>query len=464
MSSSASAVNSLSSSSGTYFNGLSNYSQDLNNAITREVEIASLPIQLLQNSVSTLQSQTSELQTLQNDFTSVQTAISGISSAAGSILSPTVADPSVASATVDSTATAGTYSLEVDNLGSYSNALSVDKLPTVTDPTSQSISSSNSFTLTVNGTTIQPPITPSGTSLDDLTQAINNANAGVEATVVNVGSSSSPDYRLSLQSSQYGDVDMQLYDGSQNLLAASGSAGQPVQYIVDGKSVSGTSRNITLAPGVTVNLTGTDQGAPTTVTVAPDTSGVGSALQSFVTAYNSAISELGNNRGQNTGALNGDSIIYEMTDVLQGVANYASGGSQIPSLAELGVSFNDDTGQLSFDQSTFNSATSGQSDALSNFLGSATGGGFLESATNALTSILDPNTGILTTDMNTTQSAITSTNQQITSEQNQVNTLQTNLTTQMSAADATIYSMEQQQSYLQSMFTAQQDAENAGVS
>ena len=122
--------------------------------------------------------------------------------------------------------------------------------------------------------------------------------------MVNVGGNSAPDYRLSLQSSQLGPVTMQLNDGTNNLLSPTGATGQLAQYTVNGKQVQSDSDTVTLAPGVTVELTGSNPMASSTVTVAADPSGVGTALQSFVTAYNAAMSELNNNRGQ-TGGLVG---------------------------------------------------------------------------------------------------------------------------------------------------------------
>jgi hypothetical protein len=47
----------------------------------------------------------------------------------------------------------------------------------------------------------------------------------------------------------------------------------------------------------------------------------------------------------------------------------------------------------------------------------------------------------------------------ITTKQNAVDQLQITLTNQMSAADSSIYSMEQKYSYLSSMFSAQQTAD-----
>ena len=444
---------------GTYFTGMSSYSEDLNNAVARAVAIASLPIQILQNNASALSSQQTELNALNNNFTAVQSAISTLASSS-TRLTATVGDSTVATATLGASATAGSYTLEVDNLGSYSDALSTDALPAVTDPTTQNISPAASFTLTVAGATTT--ITPSGTSLNALASAINAANAGVEAAVVNVSSTATADYRLSLQSSQYGKYDIQLNDGTGDLLASS-TTGAAVQYTVDGKPVSSGSRTATLAPGVTLNLTGTNVAEPTTVTVAQNTTGVASALQSFVSAYNAAAAELAKNRGQNGGALAGESIVYRLNTALQGLANYNGGSGQIPSLVALGVTFNDTSGQLSFNPSTFDAATSGQGDALAAFLGSATGGGFLETATNALAGIEGPTIGILTQDLSSVESQITSNSQQVAAKTAQAQLLQQNLTKQMSEADALIYSLQQQQTYFQEMFAAQTANNTAGL-
>jgi flagellar hook-associated protein 2 len=466
----SSPVSTLGSTSGsttatTYFNGMSAYSASLNAAISQQVQIADLPIQLLQNDVTNLTNQTTELQTLSGDFAAVQSAVTSLGTAAGDMLSASVSNPSIATATLGSTATAGTYSLEVDNLGSYSNALSDDGLATVTNPATQNISASGSYTLTVTAGDAAPAATPisfSGGNLNVLAQAINESGAGVQATVVDVGSNSAPDYRLSLQSDQLGPVTMQLNDGSGNLMTASGAAGALAQYSINGQAISSDSDTVTLAPGLTVQLTGADAGNPATVTVAADPSSVGSALQSLVSAYNTATTELNNNRGQTDVALAGQSIVYQLTESLQNIANYSAGSGNISSLAALGVSFDDTTGQLSFDQSAFGSATSGQTAALAQFLGSATGGGFLQTATNALTGLLDPTSGVLTQDIASIQTNISDTNSQITAQEAQVSQLQSNLTQQMAAADAAIYDLQQQATEMQNMFTAEQDSEMTG--
>ncbi len=450
----------MSSSASSIFMGTSTYSQDFQNVISREVSIASLPITQLQNNVSGLTAQSGELQTLSTRFSALQSALSSLSTAAGQTLAVSSSDSSVLQATLGSGALAGTYSVAVTSLGAYSNALSVDCSPAVSDPGTQNISDSGSYTLTV-GSGPPIPIQPTGSSLNALAQAINDAGAGVQATVVNVGGSSQPDYRLSLQSDELGDVSMQLNDGKQDLLAPSGSPGAPAQYTINGRPVSSGSRTVTLAPGLTAELAGTSGGSPVTVTVGNDTSGVSNALSAFAGAYNAAVDEVNQNRGQSGGALAGQSIVSTLSERLRALTSYAGGGT-ISSLAALGLTFSDTSGHLSFDASAFDAAVSSQPDALAQFLGSPDGGGFLQMATTTLSGIEDSG-GSLPTAISSTLSEIDSVNQQIADKQDQVSLLQQNLTQQMAAADALIASLQQQAQYFNDMFAAMRAAQTGST-
>ena len=118
---------------------------------------------------------------------------------------------------------------------------------------------------------------------------------------------------------------MQLSGGSTSLVSASGAPGVLAKYTVSGKQISSNSDTVTLAPGVTLQLTGSDSSGPSTVTVAADPSSVGTALQTLVSKYNAAITELNNNRGKTDVALAGASIVYKLTNDLQGLANYSTG-------------------------------------------------------------------------------------------------------------------------------------------
>ncbi len=202
MSTSSSSLlsNAASLTSAPVFSGVSKFAGSLQQVLTRAVGIASLPLDNLQAGLTTFQSQQSAVTNLNSTFTTLQQSVASLQTALSStLLNATISDGTGVSADVQQGALAGTYSIQVDNLGSYSTALSDAGTTAVTDPTTQGISDSTTFTLTAGGQTTT--ITPASSSLEDLVSAINSQASGqVQATIVNVGSTSSPDYRLSLQS------------------------------------------------------------------------------------------------------------------------------------------------------------------------------------------------------------------------------------------------------------------------
>ena len=444
------------------FTGVSNYASSLQQVLTRAVSIASLPLTLLQNGLTTLDSQQTALQGLDTSFSSLEESIGSIQSAVSSgLLSASVADPSIASATLQSGATAGTYSLEVDNLGAYSTALSVAGSTAVTDPTTEGISSSTTLNLTLSAGGTPIVITPASSDLQDLASAINSQAGGqVQATLVNVGSTSSPDYRLSLQSSTLTADTIDLTDSSGNDLISSATGGAPASYIVDGApSISSDTRTITLSPGLTVNLLGQSTlGDPTTITVQTDPSTLASAFSSFATAYNSASSAVAAQQGRGAGALSGDSMLLTLSNVLGQLGTY-SNGSPSNSLANFGITL-DESGVLSVDTSTFTSAAAANFSGLLSTLGNSTSGGFLQTATNLLSSVEDAATGALTTEEASVATQITNQQTQITNEKATVAQLQTNLTAQISAADSSIAELESQVSYVTGLFAQYTGATN----
>jgi flagellar hook-associated protein 2 len=440
---------------GTTFTGSSAFSSDLQQVISRAVQIASLPIAQLVATQTQLNSEKTELSTISSSFASLQSAIQSLQNATSAASLSTSLSSSNVSVSLGAQATPGSYSISVTNLGSYSAAISNAGATAVTDPSTQGISSDSSFTLTVNGTAIT--ITPSATTLNALANAINSqAGGSVQATIINFGSTASPDYRLSLQSTQLAPDSIQLSDSSSDLLSAN-STGSPATYQLNGLSttISSSSRTITLAPGVTVNLLAQNSsGTSTTITLASNTSAVSNALANFVNAYNNAVSALDNDRGQNTGALNGQGIISSLSQALQQLVNYSSSSGAIQNLAGLGVSFNSSR-QLHFDQSTFYASVSANSQAMFNFLGSTTSG-YLGNAINTINSIENSDTGILATESHSLANQLTTVGNKISSDQDQINTLQTNLTNQMAAADAMIASLEQRVAILSGLFSAEQ--------
>jgi len=427
------------SSTPATFLGNSAFSADLQQVITRAVSIASLPITQLQNQLGTLTSQQTELQTLGSKFQSLQNALDSLDSASSmDSFSASIDNPSVASVSVASGAQAGNYSVDILSVGSQTNTISPNTLLAVADPASGNISASSAFTLTVDGQTFS--ISDADNSLNGLAKAINASGSGVQATIVNVGGST-PDYRLSLQGTHYAPTSIQLNDGSQDLLNTL-ATGSYVSYKVNGADTTATSdsRTFSISAGLTVHALAT---GTANIAVAQNVAGIQSAIGSFVSTFNAAVDEVQKNRGQNGGALAGQNIVSQLSGALRNLAGYTpvSGSPDIQSIDDLGLSF-DQNGHLQFDSSVYSAAAGSSLSNVLNFLGSETGGGFLQAAHN----------------ITTTGASVANLMKKISSKQDSVTLMQTNLIQQMSRADAAISAMEQQVTQITNLFAAMAQA------
>lgn len=456
-----------SSTSSSMFTGTSDYSQDLQSVISNAVAVATLPITAMQAEQTTLTNESNELsQNLDADFTQLQAAIQGIQTAvSGSSMAVDVSDPSVISATLGDGAVPGNYSIQVNDVGAYSTTLTNTWQGT-------SSGSPDTYVLSIGSQTYN--ITPTDNSATSVASAINSQYGNlVQATVVNIGSNSSPQYCLSLQSANLTSDTIDLTDNGASTAAVQ-TAGSPAQYEINnsGNVVSSDSRTVDVAAGITLNLLADPATSGSTVTVAVTQSGsaLSDALSTFVSAYNTAQTELTSQRGQTGGPLQGSELVNQLQNVLDGLLTYsASSGGAVNQLLSLGVGFNPDNdldGTLTFDESTLVNAETSNPDAVNAFLGSATasatgsgpatGSGFLLSATNAMTSLEDPTTGLIKTAESDYQTQINDLGTQISDKQTQVQQMQTDLTNQMNAADAMIATMQQQYSYLSDMLQAEQ--------
>jgi flagellar hook-associated protein 2 len=419
--------------------------------INRAVSIASLPITQLNSTKSTLTSEQTALSNLSNVFTSLQTAVNGVDTAAGAAsYAVSYSDSSIASATATSGALLGTYNLEVVSVGSMARAASS---ATVSNPSSESISSSNSFTLTANGQTysnIMPP--PNSHTLTSLVSAINTATHGaVQATIVNVGTPSQPSYQLSIQNTSYGNLPITLNDGNGNLLGMTTPASS-VKYRINGQPAEpadplpSDTRTLNIAPNLSVNVL---KAGTTDITVGQSTTNLANAINGLVSAYNSVSAALAGQRGTSGGPLSGHSVVSTLTQSLHNLTAFRGSGS-IQSMAEIGLKF-DRNGVLSFDSSVLSAAASKDFQGVSNFLGSAKTGGFLQTATDTLKGVLDSSTGAITVGLKEIAGEISYTDKEIMRNQDRVDQLERNLTAQITAADALIASLQQQYSYLNSL-------------
>jgi flagellar hook-associated protein 2 len=440
-----------SSATSAIFNGNSRYSSDFAAVITRATAIASLPITQLKADKTELSDQATELTTIGDKFSAIQTAVDGISQAmGGSSFQSEISDSSKLSVTLGDGAMEGNYSIEVLDAGAYATSMS-------TAAWAADAGTVHAYQLSLSG--VNHALTVADNSVGSIAAAINSQYGDqVRATVVNVGTSATPDYRLSLQASQLGDLKPDvIYNGASRQTQQ--TEGALAQYVVNGSGsiVTSTTRSVTIANGITANLKASAPGVPVNISVMRSTSALSDALGKFATAYNDAVDEVDKQHGNQNGALAGQSLVGDLSQVLSRMSTYTDSG-RIGGLGNLGMDL-DKTGHLTFNPLKLLATDLTNSSGVDAFLGSTGTGGFLKTLSDGLNSVQANGTGLLTNAQAGLQTQMTGIDSTIADAQTRVDNMTARLQQQMAAADSLIASMEQQYNYIYGLFQAQSTAD-----
>lgn len=311
-------------------------------------------------------------------------------------------------------------------------------LTSYADPTSTPVSSSGYVNLVVGSTTFSLNIS-SNNNLNGLVQAINSAGAGVTASVNNG--------TLSIATNNGSPTAIQLNDTTPTNIISDTNQGSNAKFELNNIQENLPNNTVNnVISGVTFTITGlTNSTTPSaTVSVASDASQLSTALQSLVSSYNSLQDAVTQQEGTSGGPLVGDSIIWQINSDMQQLVTYynTNSSSTIHSLSDLGIEFSD-TGQMSFNQDTFDALSPQQiSDAYS-FLGSASTG--LGALASNFTGITDPIEGLIALQQNDYTTQDNTLNNEITNQTAQNAIAQNALLQQVQAADALCANLESEQ-------------------
>jgi flagellar hook-associated protein 2 len=219
-----------------------------------------------------------------------------------------------------------------------------------------------------DGPALDVVIDAGNNSLRGIRDAINQADAGVQASIVNDGSGS----RLVLSSNRTGaantiSVTVSGSDGLARLASANLTqtmAPQDAEAVINGLTVTspGNSLDQTLE-GLTLDLKGTTEaGAPITVTVGQDKGAVRSALNEFVKAYNGVVETVRDLTRYDPETREGSVLVGDSTlrairgRLVQGLQQVGGGAEAVfTSLVNLGVN-SDRNGMLSLDSAALDRA------------------------------------------------------------------------------------------------------------
>jgi flagellar hook-associated protein 2 len=393
----------------------------------------------LQNQQTSLTSDAGLLASYNNDLNSLATAVNALNDPSGPLASliATSSQPSILTASADTTAISGTHQIVVSSLATTGTVYTdpVAGGPNVSIlPTGQN---TGDIKLQVGGT-LGPiediPITAgSNDTLTTLASYINAQSAtnswGVTASVVSDASGS----RLAIYSQSSGSPGaLAITNNTTTLNFNTPVGGTNASLTVDGVPLDSPTNSIASAiPGVTLNLVSAAVGTPVQITVGPDAANATAAITTFVSAYNAVINDLNTQFSvdptTNTeGPLGGDTALRSLQSSVLSDATYSiSGNSGLVNLASLGISSNDD-GTLSVDSTQLSTTFATNPAAFQNFFQNASGTGFANNFASDLINLTDPTTGALNLDIasNTTQQQSLTT---------QISDLQDNITTQTAA-------------------------------
>jgi flagellar hook-associated protein 2 len=375
---------------------------DVNSIVSQLMTVERQPLQALDKAEAAYQVKISAYGALRGALTSFESALARLKDAATfTSVKATVGDSSILSATTSQDAVPGSESIEVVQLAQCQRLASagVASNSTVVGTGSLTIalgsydSDANTFTPDAAKTPKTITIDSAHGSLTGIRDAINAADAGVAASIVNDGSANG--YRLVLSSTgtgakssirvTVGDEDGAATDaaglsslaydptaavGSGKNLTQTQAAGD-ARLIVDGITFNKASNVVTDAiQGVTLTLLKTNQGAPTSLDLSRDATVPKGAVHDLVTAFNALASTIKKQGGydastKTAGPLEGDSALRSISSQIRAILGAASAdpSTSFHALGELGIAFKKD-GTLAIDDDKLSAALGSDSKSV----------------------------------------------------------------------------------------------------
>lgn len=448
---------------------------DTNTLVASLMNVERAPIRALAAKKTQYQADLSAFGVTKGVLSTLQTAAQVLSDAMRSIPATIVSSaPAVATATAQSGSTPAVYGLSVQSLAQ------AHRIYTSAFAAATSVVGSGAITIdrgSFNGTsfvenTAIPSVTitiPANSTLSGIRDAINNARAGVTASIVNDGSG----YRLVLGANDTGAAqgmrirttdddgnntdnaglsmlafDPEITVGGPGRNMTQARAGSDAAFTVDGLPMTRPSNNVSDAvAGVTFSLTGAGS---TNVAVARDTTAISSTVNELVKAYNSASGTMKSQTSydagsQSGGPLNGESSIRSVQGQLRRLltSNYGVDGDAYRNLSALGITIQSN-GTLAVNATKYDAAIAADPAAASAMLGA-----FAQTMNGALDTALGSN-GALTARTDGIQSTMRRLSDQQTRIEARMSTIEARYRAQFATLDQLMTSMNATSSFLTS--------------
>jgi flagellar hook-associated protein 2 len=416
------------------------------------------PVVALQAQEQPIEAQISDLGKVQGALSSLQTALaslSDLSSLAQRVV--TASPPGIVSATATNTATPGLYDLTGIELAQAQSLVS----PSFASATATL--GSGSIAIKISGSSAAALSIASGqSSLQGIASAINQANTGVDATVLYNGSS----YHLVLTGDNPGTANAFAVSGTGALSSLSyhtgasgagyfslGQTAANASLSVNGFAITSGSNTISGAlPGLTLTLAASGSA---TVQVTASTSGLSQAASGVVSAINGVLGTISQyasyNATSGAGPLFGNvglAILKDsLIDAIQSPAvSGAAADSAYSSLAAAGFGITSG-GTVTLNNASFQSAAQSDYGAVSSLVQ-----GLYGTLSSVVTAALSSGSGGVVGNINSLNATITSMNKQVAILQQQAQAETLALTQQYDNAEATLSQLQTVSDFLTTYF------------
>ncbi|MEH2920910.1 flagellar filament capping protein FliD [Samsonia erythrinae] len=367
-------------------------------------------------------------------------------------------------ATTDSKAVAGSYSIEVQQLAQAHSITSGAKASATealsTTDTTLTIAQANGKSLTVD-------VKGGETSLNDVRDAINKANGGVSASVVKAKDN---EYYLMLTARDSGTKGEITLTDSGGVLGTTAEkvAAQNSVIVANGIEIERQSNTIDDAfEGVTLTLQAkTEADKPETLTIDQDITGMKDAVKAWVDAYNAlqdtinaqtkyTAVEAGEEQSSTNGALIGDSTVRNIQNKLKAqLTNRQADNGEFNILADLGIKQNSKTGKLEIEDAKLEKALKEEPGKVQTFfVGDNDKTGFATQTRSYLKEVLNTTDGAIKTKEDSINKTLKSLETQHTRISNSIEETIARYQKQFTELDKAMSNMNSTASQLTSMFS-----------
>ncbi len=383
-------------------NGIYGTSIDINTVVSQLLARASQPMLTYQTRQSSFQSELTSLTAVQSKLSSLQSTLASFltvsSSSAFKAKEATSSDESVLTASADATAINGTYNVTVNNLATYHKIASTQEPQTGNQVITNVGAGLRTVRFTIDGTDYDIDVTLAAgedneTILQNFADAINASGAPMSAVVVNETGTSTRLVVTADDSGTAGEITnvedlagnlatfIQLSTGGPGWTPANELvAAEDADFDVDGLNFTRSTNNVNDAiSGVSLNLL-QDGGATSTVTVGSDTESITASIQSFIDAYNEAMtaidSETAYDVASNTGApLHTETVVKRIPLHLRQLATNSVAGQPLAtnSLYMIGIEVTREGEMRIYDSAKLTNAIENSLDDVQTLFNSADG-------------------------------------------------------------------------------------------